>query len=91
MKAFMDKEFMLQSPTAQHLYHAYAEDMPICDYHCHIPPREIYENSGIDIFDEKWKIYSRNPVLELGALPIINENDTVATDAVPNSCSLILC
>lgn len=44
MKAFMDKEFMLQSPTAQHLYHAYAEGMPICDYHCHIPPREIYEN-----------------------------------------------
>ena len=44
MKAFMDKEFMLQSPTAQHLYHDYAADMPICDYHCHIPPREIYEN-----------------------------------------------
>lgn len=38
MKAFMDKEFMLQSPTAQHLYHDYAADMPICDYHCHIPP-----------------------------------------------------
>ena len=48
MKAFMDKEFMLQSPTAQHLYHAYAEDMPICDYHCHIPPREIYENRRFD-------------------------------------------
>ena len=32
MKAFMDKEFMLQSPTAQHLYHDYAADMPICDY-----------------------------------------------------------
>ena len=30
MKAFMDKEFMLQNPTAQHLYHTYAEDMPIC-------------------------------------------------------------
>ncbi len=28
MKAFMDKEFMLQSATAQHLYHDYAEDMP---------------------------------------------------------------
>ena len=40
MKAFMDKEFVLQSPTAQHLYHDYAEQMPICDYHCHIPPRE---------------------------------------------------
>ena len=33
MKAFMDKEFMLQSPVAQHLYHTYAADMPICDYH----------------------------------------------------------
>ena len=37
MKAFMDKDFMLQSATAQHLYHDYAADMPICDYHCHIP------------------------------------------------------
>ena len=36
MKAFMDKEFMLQSPTAQHLYHAYAEDMPICDSFLHV-------------------------------------------------------
>ena len=33
MKAFMDKDFMLQSPTAQHLYHDYAAGMPICDYH----------------------------------------------------------
>ena len=48
MKAFMDKDFMLQSPTAQHLYHDYAAGMPICDYHCHIPPREIYENRRFD-------------------------------------------
>ena len=54
MKAFMDKEFMLQSPTAQHLYHAYAEDMPICDYHCHIPPREIYENRRFDNIAQVW-------------------------------------
>ena len=47
MKAFMDKEFMLQSPVAQHLYHTYAADMPICDYHCHISPKEIYENRQI--------------------------------------------
>ena len=49
MKAFMDKDFMLQSATAQHLYHDYAAAMPICDYHCHIPPREIYENRRIEI------------------------------------------
>ena len=54
MKAFMDKEFMLQSPTAQHLYHAYAEDMPICDYHCPIPPREIYENRRFDNIAQVW-------------------------------------
>ena len=52
MKAFMDKEFMLQSPTAQHLYHAYAADMPICDYHCHIPPREICLLYTSDAADE---------------------------------------
>ena len=42
MKAFMDKDFLLETPTAQHLYHDYAETLPIVDYHCHIPPQEIY-------------------------------------------------
>ena len=60
MKAFMDKEFMLQSPTAQHLYHDYAADMPICDYHCHIPPREIYENRRFENIAQVW-LGGRNP------------------------------
>ena len=60
MKAFMDKEFMLQNPTAQHLYHTYAEDMPICDYHCHIPPREIYENRRFENITQVW-LGGRNP------------------------------
>ena len=54
MKAFMDKEFMLQSPTAQHLYHTYAEGMPICDYHCHLNPREIYENRKFENIAQLW-------------------------------------
>lgn len=54
MKAFMDKDFMLQSPTAQHLYHTYAADMPICDYHCHISPREIYENRKFENITQVW-------------------------------------
>ena len=37
MKAFMDKEFMLQSPTAQHLYHDYAADMPCLFTHLTLP------------------------------------------------------
>ena len=48
MKAFMDKEFMLQNPTAQHLYHTYAEDMPICDYHCHI---DVYKRQVEEILN----------------------------------------
>lgn len=49
MKAFMDKDFLLETPTAQHLYHDYAETLPIVDYHCHIPPQEIYEAAALKI------------------------------------------
>ncbi len=41
MKQFMDKDFMLQGETAKHLYHTYAADLPIIDYHCHISPELI--------------------------------------------------
>lgn len=43
MKEFMDKDFLLSTDTARKLYKA-ARDMPIFDYHCHLSPREIYEN-----------------------------------------------
>lgn len=36
MKAFLDQDFLLQSPTAQKLYHQYAAEMPIIDYHNHL-------------------------------------------------------
>ena len=43
MKQFMDSDFLLDTETAQKLYHEYAEKLPIIDYHCHINPQEIYE------------------------------------------------
>lgn len=43
MKEFMDKDFLLSTDTARKLYKT-ARDMPIFDYHCHLSPREIYEN-----------------------------------------------
>lgn len=43
-KAFMDEEFLLRTDTAKKLYHGYAESLPIIDYHCHVPPQEIYED-----------------------------------------------
>ena len=48
MKAFMDKDFMLKNETAKHLFHDYAEALPIIDYHCHISPQEIYEDRRYD-------------------------------------------
>lgn len=44
MKAFLDQDFLLSTKTAQSLYHDFAAVMPICDYHCHLSPKEIYEN-----------------------------------------------
>ena len=44
MKDFMDEDFLLSTPTARKLYHEYAENMPIIDYHCHLRPKEIAEN-----------------------------------------------
>lgn len=54
MKEFMDKDFLLETETAKHLYHDYAADMPIADYHCHISPKEIYENRRFDNLAQVW-------------------------------------
>ena len=44
MRPFMDEDFLLSTPTAKHLYHDFAEHMPIFDYHCHLSPKEIAED-----------------------------------------------
>ncbi len=43
MKPFMDKDFLLNNDTARELFAA-ADEMPIFDWHCHLSPKEIYEN-----------------------------------------------
>ena len=54
MKAFMDRDFLLTTPTAQRLYHEYAEGMPIIDYHCHVDPREIFEDRRFENIYQVW-------------------------------------
>ena len=49
MKQFMDENFLLQSETAQKLYHSYAADVPILDYHCHINPQESTRTVSLKI------------------------------------------
>ena len=44
MKTFLDSNFLLQSDTAQKLYHEHAAKMPIIDYHCHLIPQQIADN-----------------------------------------------
>lgn len=56
MKKFMDQDFLLSTPTAQHLYHDYAEKMPIIDYHCHINPKEVYEDTKFENITKMWII-----------------------------------
>lgn len=54
MKAFMDENFLLSTETAQKLYHEHAAKMPIVDYHCHISPKEVYEDRHFDNITQVW-------------------------------------
>jgi len=50
----MDQNFLLESDTAKTLFHSYAADMPIIDYHCHVSPREIAENRRFENLTQLW-------------------------------------
>ena len=54
MKAFLDNHFLLQTETARHLYHDYAARLPLVDYHCHLNPRELYEDRRFDNLAQLW-------------------------------------
>lgn len=54
MKKFMDKDFLLTTETAKKLYHEHAEKMPIIDYHCHLQPKEIFEDKKFRNLTEAW-------------------------------------
>jgi glucuronate isomerase len=54
MKAFLDQDFLLQSPTAQTLYHQYAASMPIIDYHNHLVPQQIADDHQFENITQAW-------------------------------------
>ena len=53
-KPFMDEDFLLSGETARALYHDHAARMPIIDYHCHIDPRQIYEDKPFEDLAQAW-------------------------------------
>ena len=54
MRKFLDDNFLLQTYAAERLYHDFAKTMPIIDYHCHIPAKEIAENNNYSDMAEIW-------------------------------------
>ncbi len=72
MKSFLNENFLLETKTAERLYHEYAASLPIIDYHCHLPPNEIagdinFENlTRIWLFGDhyKWRAMRANGVKE---------------------------
>lgn len=54
MKPFLNEEFLLDTPRAQHLYHEHAEPMPIIDYHCHLSPEQIATDHQFSTITELW-------------------------------------
>ncbi len=54
MTQFLTENFLLQSDFASKLYHDYAKDLPIIDYHCHLSPQEIAQNRQFENITKVW-------------------------------------
>lgn len=54
MNGFMDENYLLETETARRLFFDYAQDMPIFDYHCHLPVQEIAEDRHFTNITEIW-------------------------------------
>ncbi len=51
---FLDDNFLLESETARYLFHEHASNLPIIDYHCHLPPAEIASDKKFADLTEVW-------------------------------------
>ena len=70
--SFITDDFILHNETAKKLYHTYAKNLPIVDYHCHLDPKEIFEDVRFENITQvwlagdhyKWRIMRSNGVAE---------------------------
>ena len=53
MKPFMSEDFLLSTPTARALFAA-CRDEPIFDWHCHLSPKEIWEDKTPENIAQLW-------------------------------------
>lgn len=69
---FLHDDFLLETDAARELYHNYARDLPIIDYHCHLPPEEIAADQTFGNLAQiwlqhdhyKWRVLRANGVAE---------------------------
>ena len=54
MTQFITDDFLLETPAAQRLYHEFAADLPIIDFHCHLPPEQIASDHRYRTISEVW-------------------------------------
>ncbi|SFW22533.1 glucuronate isomerase [Chitinophaga sancti] len=54
MKQFLDEHFLLNTATSRKLYHDYAKEMPVIDYHCHLPPAQIAADTKFENITQAW-------------------------------------
>lgn len=54
LQGLISNQFLLNTATAQKLYFDYAADLPIIDYHCHVSPKEIFEDLHYDNITQMW-------------------------------------
>lgn len=54
MKQFLDDNFLLTNRTAERLYHEYAKEMPIIDYHNHLIPEQIANDVSFENLTQVW-------------------------------------
>ena len=76
--SYLHENFLLQTKTAAILYHDYAKEMPIIDYHNHLPPQQIAENQS---FENISKILSNGDTL--GASYVLNTNPFLLLVSIP--------
>ncbi len=54
MKKFLDENFLLRTETAKRLYHDFAKQMPVIDYHCHLPVQQIADDINFENLTQIW-------------------------------------
>jgi len=55
-RQFNHSNFYLQGPMAEELYHHYAENLPVLDFHSHLNPVDLATNKSFSNLAEAWII-----------------------------------